>query len=313
MTDAASPEISPELTSFLGKVHVGPAVPLPSVSVVPLLLHDQGPDAELLEEGLSSGHTRVSEVSEGGSVNTVNVLHQGERLLLLVDGEEITGAKQNRVVNASFLVLPGQAVDIPVSCVERGRWAYKSREFTSSGRTLSSSARGRKLSRVARSVTTTGHYDADQAAVWQDVDHYLDRTQTHSSTAAYTDGAEQRQGSVEQWMDSVAPVEGQVGLAVVQGSELVALDLFGSPELYRRAWKKIARGVLVEVYEKRPGNGDPRAVVTAALGKISKTAVSRNPAPGCGETLHGTAGGLVVGAVAHEGKVYHAMVAAAAG
>ena len=295
----------------MGLIRPGPAVPLPSVSVVPLLLDEQGPDAELLEEGLSSGHTRVSEVSEGGSVNTVNVQHQGQRLLLLVDGEEITGAKQNRVVNASFLVQPGQAVDIPVSCVERGRWAYKSREFASSGRTLSSAARSRKLSRVARSVTTTGRYDADQGAVWEDVDRYLDRTHTSSATAAFTDAAEARESAAEQWMDSVAPVQGQVGLAVVQGSELVALDVFGSPELYRRAWKKIARGVLVEVYDKRPGNGDPRAVVAAALAKVARAGVNRNPAPGCGETLHGTAEGLVVGAVAHEGKIYHAMVGAA--
>ncbi len=310
MNEDGSHEVSPELTSFLGKVRPGVPVPLPSVSVVPLLLDEQGPDAELLEEGLGSGHTRVSEVSEGGSVNTVNVEHKGKRLLLLVDGEEITGAKQNRVVNASFLVLPGQAVDIPVSCVERGRWAYKSKEFTSSGRTLSSAARSRKLSRVATSVTTTGRYDADQGAVWDDVDRYLDRTQTSSSTAAYTDAAERRESSVEQWMDSVAPVEGQVGIAVVQGSKLVALDVFGSPDLYRRAWKKIARGVLVEVYDKRPGNGDPRAVVSAALAQASKTGVTRQPAPGCGETLHGAAGDYVVGAVAHEGKVYHAMVGA---
>ena len=311
MIEANSPAVSPELTDLLGKVRAGPAVPLPSVSVVPLLLDEPGADAELLEEGLSAGHTQVNEVSEGGDVNTVNVLHRGDKLLLLVDGEEITGAKQNRVVNASFLVKPGQTVDIPVSCVERGRWAYKSREFTSSGRTLSASARSKKLSRVTSSVTRTGRYDADQGAVWADVDAYLDRTQTASATSAYTDGAERQQAAAEQWMDSVAPQDGQVGLAVVHGSKLVALDVFGSPELYRRAWKKIARGVLVEVYEKKPANGDPRAVVADALARASKAGVSRNEAPGCGETLHGTTGDLVVGAVAHEGKVYHAMVGAA--
>ena len=311
MNAPAAPQLSPELVRFFGKIQPGAPVPLPSMSVVPLLLADEGPDAELLEEGIEAGHTSVSEVSDSGDVNSINVLHQGQRLLLLVDGEEITGAKQNRVVNASFLVPPGEPVVIPVSCVERGRWRYESRGFRSSGRTLSSSARGSKLSRVTRSVTSNGNYDADQGAVWRDVDQYLNATQTASSTAAFSDAAEQRQRAMEQWLEMLTPSGGQVGMAVVNGSSLVSLDLFGSSQLYRRAWKKIARGVLVEIYDRQPGNGDPRAVVTRALASVSRSAVIRKAAPGCGETLHGSSEGLVVGAVAHQGAVYHAMVAPA--
>lgn len=47
----------------------------------------------------------------------------------LLDGEELVGAKQNRILNLSILV-PGQtSLEIPVSCVEQSRWSrlYRSR------------------------------------------------------------------------------------------------------------------------------------------------------------------------------------------
>ena len=96
--------------------------------------------------------------------------YQGPGLLLLVDGEELMGAKQNRVINTSLLVPEKQPVVVPVSCVEQGRWQCAAPRFHAVGRTLSSQARRKKLSRLARSVAATGCYDANQSEVWQDVD-----------------------------------------------------------------------------------------------------------------------------------------------
>ena len=47
--------------------------------------------------------------------------------VLLYDGEELVGAKQNRILNVSVLVEAKSALTIPVSCVEQGRWSHVSR------------------------------------------------------------------------------------------------------------------------------------------------------------------------------------------
>jgi len=51
--------------------------------------------------------------------------------ILILDGEELVGAKQNRVVNTTLLIAAASSTVIPVSCVEQGRWDYDSPDFRS--------------------------------------------------------------------------------------------------------------------------------------------------------------------------------------
>ena len=76
-----------------------------------------------LAEALEAGTLVLDEVSDSGDVPHVRAHNRGEEALLVLFGEEIEGALQNRVANASFLVPAGSDVVIDVSCVERGRWS----------------------------------------------------------------------------------------------------------------------------------------------------------------------------------------------
>jgi hypothetical protein len=300
---------SPELSALCARVRHGDPITIEGWTLVPLLADDAAVEAETLEQALRLGHTQIGEVSEGGSVNRVEVKHRGPGLLLLIDGEEVIGAKQNRVFNASFLVPPGASAVLPVSCVERQRWSYTSREFRASRTTLTGSARRSKLSRVTTSVVAGRSYDADQRAVWDDVDSFLEQTGVSSATSAFSEGFSRRAPAVEERIRRMPILPGQIGLAAVRGSVLVGLDLFATTALYEQGWKKVARGVLADPDDAAAPPSDPVDVVRRALAETSSVRLVRQSAPGCGETLHGSSSAFVMGAVVHRGHAYHAYVA----
>ena len=63
----------------------------------------------------------IEEVSEDGDVPTLRLTSAANRPVLLLDGEELIGAKQNRILNTTVLVAAHSHLTIPVSCVEQGR------------------------------------------------------------------------------------------------------------------------------------------------------------------------------------------------
>ena len=87
-----------------------------SLMVVPLsFARDRGPRYQMLGDALRDGTFHITEVDEGGSVPELRVINQGARGVLILDGEELVGAKQNRILNVSVLVEAHSKVTIPVS------------------------------------------------------------------------------------------------------------------------------------------------------------------------------------------------------
>lgn len=58
------------------------------------------PDYLMLEEALQVNLLTVTEVHEGGVVNNLRVTNRAQQAVLIVDGEELVGAKQNRIRTA---------------------------------------------------------------------------------------------------------------------------------------------------------------------------------------------------------------------
>src|SRR5579859_1744896 len=122
-----------QLAAFLNGVSIGTPQTYENMTVYPLMAKNGHMRAyQTLDEAMAAKSFEISEVNEGGSVPTLMVHNHGELPVLLVIGEELIGAKQNRVLNTSLLVAAHSDLKIPVSCVERGRWAYRSRTFDSS-------------------------------------------------------------------------------------------------------------------------------------------------------------------------------------
>ena len=79
------------------------------LAVVPLFSTEiGGPDYITLKEALAGGGLTISEVSQGGSVPELKVINSSIHNVLMLDGEELAGAKQNRVLNTTMDMVPGE-------------------------------------------------------------------------------------------------------------------------------------------------------------------------------------------------------------
>jgi hypothetical protein len=94
------------------------------------------PPTLALRQALALGIVRHRGGLEAGSVPNLAVRNDGDTPVLLLHGEELIGAKQNRVVNVTMLVPAKTVLKIPVSCVEQGRWHFRSRKFGDSEHTM---------------------------------------------------------------------------------------------------------------------------------------------------------------------------------
>jgi hypothetical protein len=99
---------------FLKNVKLGGKQSHHNMALFPLLAPDAGePDYLVLEEALGQGAVEITEVSHGGSVPDLKLINKSPSKLLVVDGEELVGAKQNRIVNAT---LPFGYEDLHLKC-----------------------------------------------------------------------------------------------------------------------------------------------------------------------------------------------------
>ncbi|HEV8059003.1 MAG TPA: DUF6569 family protein [Gemmataceae bacterium] len=228
-------------------IRVGDPICHESLTVFPLFAEPHGQVEYLLsDEALQAGAVTVQEVSEGGSVPVLLVENSGDTRVLFLEGEELVGAKQNRILNTSVLIPAKSKIKIPVSCVERGRWAYKSKQFGSGGRHSSSKLRHSLKSSVSASLMDGMGHHSNQGMVWAEVDKQQAMLGVSSKTAAMEDTFLANQEKINLYADQFQYPEGAVGVAVALGDKLVAVDLFDKAATCRKVWRRLLSGFILD-------------------------------------------------------------------
>jgi hypothetical protein len=142
----------------------------------------------------------VTELNGGGSVPELRFENAGDRPVLLLDGEELVGAKPNRVLNLTIPAPAKKTLLIPVSCVDVGRWHMTTSAFTTGSQVMYSRARAARAVHVTKSMRTTGTRRGDQAALWDDIAQKAARIDAQSSTQAMSAMYERHALSVEEYV-----------------------------------------------------------------------------------------------------------------
>lgn len=234
------------LTPFVETLKVGDAVGHLNLALVPLRGEGHGQlDYLLAVEALAAGSLTVTEVSQGGTVPELLAHNEAARMVLLLDGEELVGAKQNRILNTSVLLAAQTKTRIPVSCVEAGRWRHSSETF-SAGTHSPSKLRARKSRDVGRSLRETGRAMSDQGAVWEAVAENLHAVNASAPTMAMHDAVDQRRESLDGYLNALQYPVGSRGVCVLINAGFVALDLFDKPETLERVWPRLLTGYALD-------------------------------------------------------------------
>lgn len=231
-------------------IRIGDPLRHDSLSVFPLFTESDGNvDYGLSDESIKTGTVRVKEISESGSVPELLVENKGDVRVLFLEGEELVGAKQNRILNTSVLIAAQTTTKIPVSCVERGRWGYRSREFGSGGTHSPSALRYCLKASVSDSLSAERGHRSDQSSVWREVDRQQAALGAFSASSAMSDTFRAHQERLADFRRHLEYVDGATGLAVAIGNRVISFDLFDKSATCGKVWNRLLSGYVLDALE----------------------------------------------------------------
>lgn len=262
----------------------GPLALYPLFTVAPAApAYLTGPEADRL------GVLRVAEKPGGATVPELTVHNTGALPLLLLEGETLVGAKQNRTLDASVLVPAGAAADIAVSCVEAGRWGAP-RASTRSLRHAPTDLRRVKTATLAREQTRS----RKQTEVWSRIARYEAELGAASPTSAMEDIAESRAADVSSLVVGTRPLPDQCGVAVAIGATLRGFDCFDKPSTLAVYWESLVAGYALDAVGAPTDASAPAPAVVEALAHMAAAAPRTAGRPaGLGEAATFAGDGVV--------------------
>lgn len=233
-----------------------------NLTLVPILAKaGPGSPYATLSEALAVEGVVVSELGEGAAVPRIRIVNGLARPVLLLDGEELAGAKQNRVINTTILVAAHASLEIPVSCTEQGRWHHVSARFADAGHVVPPSMKRRKSESVAAALRERGDRTSDQRDVWAAVREVSASAGVSSDTAALRDVYGGREADLQAYTAAATLQPGQAGVIALVGGAVVGLDCTPSPELFAKLADRLHRSYALEALLAAGvgphGRGDP--------------------------------------------------------
>ena len=300
-------------------IEAGPEAIFHNLSMLSLSPRQARADAEpaytTLDEALALGVIEITEISDAGSVPELRVVNRGLKPTLILDGEELIGAKQNRIVNLTILVPAQSKLTIPVSCVEAGRWSARSRAFAAAPRTQYATGRAKRMEQVSNALRDHGARNADQADIWEDIALKSERMNARSETGAMDAMFLDHAAFIEKAVDAFAPGETQTGALFAVSGRLLGFDLFDRSSTLRRLLPKLIRAAAVDALDtaapvpalkRRPTKKSTLVAEADQFFAALSTAVAhRVPAIGQGEDVRLASAGLTAAALLDGDAVIH--------
>jgi hypothetical protein len=260
----------------------------------------------VLDDALATGRFRITEVSENGAVPRLLAINDNSSQVFLLDGEELVGAKQNRVLNLSIMLAPKSKTEIPVSCVEAGRWRAESGSFRTEQRVQFARGRAQKMEQVSLSLCLNGEALSDQSAVWDEISAKSARMNVESPTGAMAALFESRRDDFRDYLDAIQTFDRQIGAAYAIGETLLGIEVFDSDATFRKLAPKLLASYALDAMElERPGAPPDSSAVNAFIQSVRAAECQPSTTVGTGEMVRLSASDLVGAALQVGGGCVH--------
>ncbi len=276
------------------EVRVGELQVCGGVTAFPLFAdHSSSLDYQLSDEAIMAGTLIVQEASEAGEVPCLLADNGGDHPVLFVEGEEVRGGKQNRILASSVLIAGRSRTRIPVACVERKRWDGSS-PLLKSGSCCPPSLR-HLLKEEA---------NGRQSRIWATIRRQHRVTATRSATENMSDVLDVHRTAAENLRQGLRCPEGASGIAVTLGGKVVGIDIFDKPSTLAKLWDRLMQGIALDALadSNRRASGSDVAV---------KLYASRNmqwrqaDTVGLGESYRAQDDGMLSTALVMDGTLIH--------
>jgi hypothetical protein len=235
-----------------------------------------------LSEGLARKLVTVTELGNGGSVNTLAVHNASDKPLLMLGGEVVLGGQQDRVLGQDTIVPAREKMQVQVFCVEHGRWAGGQRFDAAEGM-------------ADTKIRVRAKYRVDQSAVWDEVAKKNAVHGVSASTGTYRNLASGNEGkrALTPYREAIGgalvklPAASQVvGVVAAVNGRVTSVEIFSRPELFAAYRDKLLDSIYMGASDVAPvaGAAPPDESVIGEFLKAAKQAPQRT----VGKTSAGT-------------------------
>lgn len=296
------------IANYLSKLEFGELQQFKNMGLVPLFVSINGsPEYLTLKEALEKRVLIVTEVSHGGTVPELKVVNKANIPVLLLDGEELAGAKQNRILNTTILLKKESETIIPVSCTEQGRWSYISEEFAEAGILASSKLRAKKAYSVAANLEQSHEYATDQTEIWDEIHKMSAYAGVYSPTDAMRDIFESKMNNIDKYLEAFKYMPHQRGLLIFINGEVTGFDIVSLESAYKTLHPKLVKSyamdAILQKKEKRDKPSTNKAKAFLEEITVSKEKKYKSIGHGWDYRFEGKA--IVGSALVYRKKVIH--------
>ena len=226
------------------------AVSYKNLRIIPIRYKGTRPDAaaplqhavsfdQALKQGLVTVQERGTTAIE--NVHWLSLYNNSDKDVYVSSGEVLEGGRQDRVVTKDTIVLARSGrIDLPVMCVEEGRWSEKDKKFVY-----------KKMANTH--LRKTLDETRSQVQIWKEINNQLDSGKIKNKTLSYLSREKNKaftllQNEYRQFFEHrlALPDSSVVGIVCMSGDKILGSDIFISSNLFYGKWQALLQGYIEE-------------------------------------------------------------------